>query len=135
MRRHRIFGNFGVDIDFGIADAHQEHGLPHGVGNVFGGDHRLRHAGEMRELVDHAPDVVDLAHDRVGALVEHAAVFVDHFSVFAAQPFGRKLDRRQRVFDFVRDAARDVGPCRGALRGDQLGNVVERHDIAVVGFA
>ena len=37
-------------------------------------DRRLRHAGEGRELVDHALDVVDLADDRVGALVEHFAV-------------------------------------------------------------
>ena len=29
-----------------IADAHQEHDLAHGVGDVLGRDHRLRHAGE-----------------------------------------------------------------------------------------
>ena len=37
-------------------------------------------------------------------------------AVFAAQAFRRKLDRRQRIFDLVRDAARDVGPGGGALR-------------------
>ena len=33
------------------------------------------------------------------------------------------------------DAARDIGPGRGALRDDQIGDVVERDDIAVFGFA
>ena len=135
-RRHRIFGDLGFDVDFRIADAHQEHGLAHGVGDVLVRDHRLGHARETREFVDHPPDVVDLAHDGVGALLEHAAVvFADHLAVFAAQPFGRQLNRRQRVLDLVRDAAGDVGPGRGALRGDQFGDVVERHDVAVLGFA
>ena len=62
-------------------------------------------------------------------------VVLDHGGVFAAQPFGRKLDRRERVLDLVRDAARHVGPGRGALRGHELGDVVERHDVAVLGRA
>ena len=80
----------------------------------------------LRELVDHALDVVDLAHDRVGALLEHRRILGDRLAVFAPQPLGRELDRRQRVLDLVRDAARDVGPGRGALRRHQLGDVVER---------
>ena len=135
LRRHRALGDVGFDIDLGIADAHQEHRLAHGVGDVLADDDGLRHAGEVGELVDHALDVVDLAHDRVGALLEDAAVLGDHLAVFAAQPFGRKLDRRQRVLDLMRDAAGDVGPGRGALRGDQLGDVVERDDVAVLGLA
>ena len=130
-RRHRILGNIDVDIDFRIADAHQEHGLPNGIGHIFRGDHRLRHARKARELVDHAPDVVDLANDGVGALLEYGAVLADHFAVFAPQPFGRQLDRRERILDLVRDAARYVRPGRRALRGYQFGNVVERDDIAV----
>ena len=70
-RRHRVLGDLGLDVDVGMADAHQEHGLAHGVGDVLGGDHRLGHARESGELVDHAVDVVDLAHDGVGALLEH----------------------------------------------------------------
>ncbi len=98
-------------------------------------DARLRHAREGREFVHHALDVVDLAHDRVGALVENIAVLRDEAAVFALQPLGRKLDRRQRISDFMRDAARDVGPGGGALRGDEIGDVVERDDIALVGAA
>src|SRR5579864_5529600 len=86
-----------------------------------------------RELVDHALDVVDLAHDGIGTLVEHCVIRGDHFAVFAAQPLRRQLDRRQRILDFVGDAAGDVGPCRGALRQHQLGDVVDGDDIAVLG--
>jgi hypothetical protein len=39
----------------------------------------------------------------------------------------RELDRRQRVLDLVRDAARDLAPRRHALRADLLRVVVE-HD-------
>ena len=113
----------------------QEHHLAHRVGDVLGRDHRLRHARELRELVDHALDVVDLAHDRVGALIEHGRIVGDGLAVFAPQPLGRELDRRQRVLDLVRDAARDVGPGRGALRRHQLGDVVERDDVAALGIA
>ena len=63
-----------------------------------------------------------------------AAILDDHFAVFAAQPLGRQLDRRQRVLDLVGDAARDIGPGRGALRQHQLGDVVDGDDIAVLGF-
>ena len=58
----------------------------------------------------------------------------DGLAVLAPQPLGRKLDRRQRVLDLVRDAARDVGPGRGALRRHQIGDVVERDDVAVLGL-
>ena len=46
------------------------------------------------------------------------------------QPLGRKLDRRQRILDLVRDAARDIGPGGLALRRLQLGDVVEGGDEA-----
>ena len=63
-----------------------------------------------------------------------AGVLDDDFAVFAAQPLGRQLDRRQRVLDLVGDAARDVGPGRGALRENQLGDVVDGDDVAVLGL-
>ena len=46
----------------------------------------------------------------------------------ALQPFGGKLDWRQRILDFVCDAACDICPRRGALRRLQFGDVVERDD-------
>jgi len=104
----------------------QEGRLTHRVGDIVGRDYGFGHARKAGEFVDHAPDIVDLTHDGVGALLEDAGrVLADDFSIFAAQPLGRQLDRRQRILDFMRDAARDVGPGRGALCGDQFGNVVE----------
>ena len=47
------------------------------------------------------------------------------------QPFRGELDRRQRILDLVRDAARDIGPGGLALRRLQFGDVVEGHDEAV----
>ena len=40
---------------------------------------------------------------------------------------GRELDRRQRVLDLVRQAARHLAPGFGTLRRDDLGDVVEHH--------
>ena len=85
-----------------------------------------------RELVDHALDVVDLAHDGVGALVEDGRVFLDHRAIFPAQPLGRQLDRSERILDLVRDTAGNVGPGRGALRAHQFGDVVERDHVAFI---
>ena len=78
------------------------------------------------------PMSLDLADDRVGALVEDLAVLGDHLAVAAADALGRKLDRRQRVLDLVGDAARDVGPGGGALRRDEVGDVVDGDDIGLV---
>ena len=55
----------------------------------------------------------------------------DFLGETALQPLGGKLDRRQRVLDLVRDAARDVGPGGLALRELQFGDVVEGDDEAV----
>ena len=90
-------------------------------------DHRLRHAGKGGELIDHAADVADMADDGVGALREGLGIGGDLPREAPLQPFGGELDRRQRVLDLVRDAARHIGPGRLALRRLQLGDVVEGH--------
>src|SRR6185312_1323720 len=35
LRAHRVFRHLRLDVDVGVADTHQEHGLAHGVGDVF----------------------------------------------------------------------------------------------------
>ena len=92
---------------------------------------RLRHAREGRELIDHAPDIRHLANDGIGALVEDVPVLGDGGAVFAANALGRELDRRQRVLDLVGNAACHVGPRGAPLGADQLGDIVEGHDIAL----
>ena len=75
--RHRILGDLHVDVDVGVADPLQKHHLTHGVGDIVHFHHRLGHAREARELVDHALDVVDLADDGVGALREDGGILFD----------------------------------------------------------
>src|ERR1700722_2356915 len=132
-RRNHVGRQFDFEVDVGMGDAEQEDRLAHRIGNVLVGHDRLRHAGKARELVDHALDVVDLAHDGIGALVEHRVIGGNQFAVFAAQPLRRQLDRGQRVLDLVGDAAGDVGPGRGTLRQNELGDVVDGDDVAVLG--
>ncbi len=48
----------------------QEQRLACDAADILGAYDRLRHAGEGGELVDHAADVADMAHDRVRALAE-----------------------------------------------------------------
>ena len=133
-RRHRVFRQFEIDIDVVVADAHQEHHLAHRIGEVFRRDHRFGHSRKARELVHHAFDILDLPHDGVGTLHEYGRILGDRRAVLAAQALGRKLDRRQRILDFMGDPPCDVGPGRAALRDHQLSDVIERDYVAVLGF-
>ncbi len=119
-----------VEGNLGIGHALQEYGLLQKFLNVFRAHHRRRHAREGREFVDHAPDIADLPDDRVGALGEDLGIGFDLAGIFALEPFGRKLDRRQRILDLMGDTARDIGPGRRALRRDQVGDVVEGDDVS-----
>ena len=106
----RLGRQFVLERDVGAADAGEEQGLAHAIGEIVARQPGPRHAGEIGELVDHALDVVDLPDDRVRALVEDVLALDDVAAVAAFQPLGGELDRGQRVLDLVRDAARDVGP-------------------------
>ena len=115
-RPHQRLGpETALEGDIGAADLEQERGFAQRLAQIHHLHVRLRHAGEGREFIDHAADIVDLADDRVGALVEHFAVFGDDLAVAAPDALGRKLDRGQRILDLVGDAARDVGPGGRAL--------------------
>jgi hypothetical protein len=89
------------------------------------------HAGELGEFVDDAAQVVGLADDDVGVLLERLALVADEGAELAPQPLGRELDRGERVLDLVGDAAGDVAPGGHALGDDELGHVVEGDDDAL----
>src|SRR3984957_10257881 len=135
LRPQGLVLDLGFHIDLGMSDPHQEHGLPYGVGDVFTFDHRLWHPRETRELVDHTPDVIDLPHDRVHALLEDCLVLDDGLARLAPNTLGRKLDRRQRILDLVCDATGNISPRRRARRGNRFGVVVKRDDVAVARLA
>ena len=97
-------------------------------------EHRLGHAREVGEFVDHAAQVADLADDRVGQPREGVGV-ARHFGAIAAlEALGGELDRGQRVLDLVRDALGDVGPGGAALVAQLVGDVVEGQHPAVGGL-
>ena len=60
--------------------------------------------------LSNATDITDLPDDRFRALFEDLLVGLDLFAIFPAETFGRKLDRRERILDFMGDAPRDIGP-------------------------
>ncbi len=131
-RAHRLLREVVDERDVRMRDPHHEGRLPHRVGHVFVHDRRFGHAREGGELVDHALYLVDLAHDRVGALFEDFAIGGDHLPVLAADSLGGELDRGQRVLDLVGDAPRHVCPGGGPLGGDEIGDVVQRDDHALL---
>jgi hypothetical protein len=83
---------FGKD-DLGMRDSHHEGHLPHDLDDIVFAHTGLGHPREGRKLVDHALDVVDLAHDRIGTLIEDLPVGHDHLAVLAADTLRRELDR------------------------------------------
>src|ERR1700730_10900180 len=132
-QRHRMLRP-GRDVaDLRIAVALQEQRLLAEFLGILRLHRRARHAGERRELVDHAADVADLADDGVGADREGLRILLDLLEVTALQPLGGELDRRQRILDLVGDAPRHVAPRRHALSRHQVGYVVEGNHGARVG--
>ncbi len=122
----------GLEGDVGARHLAVEHGGADDFANVLHFHLRLRRPREGRELVHHAGHVADLPDDRLGAAVEGFAILDDHLAVLAPDALGRELYRRERVLDLVRDAPRDVGPGRRALRGDEFGDIVEGQHRAVM---
>ena len=118
-------GNVGLEGNLGIAVAFKEHRLAADFGDILRPHGRLRHAREGREVVDHAPYVLDLTDDGLGTHGKGFGIALDLVEVFPPQPLGRELDWRQRILDLMGDAPGDIGPGRLALRRKQFGDVVE----------
>src|SRR4029077_15193515 len=119
---HRVLGDLDLDIDIGIADALQKYDLADCIGHVLGRHHGLGHARKAREFVHHAFDIVDLADDGVGTLLEDAPVILDDAGILSTQPLGGELNWGDGFLDLVADTASHVGPRGGALRGYEFGD-------------
>ena len=90
---------------------------------------RKMHVGSARILaegVDHLLHRIHLRDDGGGCALEDLGVLGIHLpQELAPHALGGQLNRRQRVFDFMRQAARHFAPCRVALRLQQGRDVVE----------
>ena len=123
---HRVVGQTILESDLGVSDPHQEQHASQAFGQIVLLEQGFRHTGEGRELVDHALDIVDLANDRIRALIEDLLVDGNQLPVLALDTLSGKLNWRQGILDLVRDAARHVAPGGGALRVEHVGDVVKR---------
>jgi len=126
-----MVARLGVAIIRGL----QEHGVAHQLLRFLAPHNRRRHAGKGGELIHHAADIADLPDNGFDALGEDVRIARDFLAVFALQALGGQLDGCQRILDLMRDAPRHIGPGRGALRRNEIGNVIESHDEAMSLFA
>ena len=86
-----------------------------------------RQPGVVAELVDQALHGIDLVNDRAHQTAQDFLLFLRQaFHELHLEPFGRKLDRRQRVLDFMREAAGHLSPRLDAL-GRNNGRYVFKH--------
>ena len=87
----------------------------------------------LGEVVDHALQRGHVRHDGARGALQHLGLGRGQLVLqLVLQALGGELDRGERVLDLVREAARDLAPGGVALRLDQVGDVVEHHDVAVV---
>src|SRR5256885_5275827 len=90
-------------------------------------------ADELREFVDECGERADFAFNKVRGLFDKAGQFgIERLGGFgfgaalemADKALGRKLNRSERILDFVGDAASDFLPGGGFLREKEFGEVV-----------
>src|SRR3546814_1971 len=82
-----------AELHLRLRRALQEYSLLDEPADVLPTHHRCRHPRKGRELVDHAPDVADVAHDGIGADLEGLGVARDLADILALQALGGELDR------------------------------------------
>ena len=121
-----------LEGDRGMRDLVQEQRLARDLEDVGLTEHRLWHAREIGEFIDHPAQVANLPDNRPGELLERLLVLGHLIAEAALEPFRGQLDRGQRVLDFMRDSARDIRPGGAALIAELVGDVVEGEDAAVL---
>ena len=137
-------GESGVQGDAVEAAGENFDGFADDVVDVGGFELGGREADELREFVDEGGEGADFAFDEAGGFGDEASEFgilwsggVGGVALFeiAGEALGGKLDRSERIFDFVGDAASDFLPGGGFLRAEKFGEVVENQNEAGIGAA
>ena len=97
---------------------------------------RQRRARIVAEIIDHVLHRLDLIDDGLRRAVEQLARGAGQLiGQLELQPFGGKLDRRQRILDLMSQALRHFAPRGRTLRGYQPRDVVEHHHVAAAARA
>ena len=90
----------------------------------------FRHPGKLGELVNDPPQITGLPDNNAGHLVQLLGVVPLHIAAkLAFDAFSRQLDGRERVLDFMGNAARNIAPGRHPLGADQIGHVIKGNHI------
>ena len=87
---------------------------------------------KISEIIHHLFHGRYLIDDRIRTFLQDSRVSLTQFVMqFHLQAFGRKLDRRQWILDFMSQSSRNLTPCDRTLPGNHLGYVVENDDITI----
>ena len=125
-------GSARLESDLRMGDALQEHRLLQQSPGAF--SRRITGAG-MRAKDENSSTMRPISPTWRMMVSVHwskiSRIGGDLARIFALQPLGRELDRRQRILDLMGDAAGDIGPGGVALGRDQIGDVVEGDDKAM----
>ena len=109
-----------------VLNAVQIHDLGDQLVQVEAREVHVRRPRVFAEGVDHLLHRIHLRDDGVRRALEHLRILRVHAAQeLAPHALGRQLNRRERVLDLVREAARHLAPGRVALRLQQGRDVVE----------
>ena len=86
-------GRVDAEVDARVRDLMEEQGGAGNVMDILLAEHRLGHAREVGEFVDHSAEVADLPDDRVGQPPERFRVGYDFGPVAPLEPLGGQLIR------------------------------------------
>ena len=106
-------GRVDAEVDARVRDLMEEQGGAGNVMDILLAEHRLGHAREVGEFVDHSAEVADLPDDRVGQPPERFRVGYDFGPVAPLEPLGGQLIR---VSGFLISCGRCAGRCRTRRR-------------------
>src|SRR3546814_16971278 len=91
-----MFRQFDLVDDTGMRLPLEKDRLATEIGQILGLHDWRRQPRERGELVDHASEVIHLADDRVGALLNGLGIVRYLRQIAPPQPFGGELDRDRK---------------------------------------
>ena len=98
------------------------------------GQFGCRHPGIVGEFIDHALHGLHLVDDHLRRPVKHFRIATRQLlGQLELQAFGRKLNRRQRILDLMRQPPGNFAPGGTTLRRNQTRHVIENYQVTACG--